>query len=200
MKFTGIKNIILDMGNVLLDYNPDIPLNAFCSCEESKRIIKKELFEGPEWIQGDLGLITNEERYNGVSRRVPNCYHCELKECVDKWDICMTPIEGAKEFCNYIKLKGYKIFILSNASSDFYNYFPKYFDIAFFDGIVVSSDLHIIKPDYGIYEYLLKTYSLDPKECLFIDDRADNINGAKRLGIQCFQFKNDFNSIKDILE
>ncbi len=54
-----MKNIILDMGNVLLEYNPDICLNHFLENSEDRAIIKKELFEGPEWIQGDLGYLTD---------------------------------------------------------------------------------------------------------------------------------------------
>ena len=48
-----IKNIVLDMGNVLLAYNPQVPLDLFCRTNEEKEIIFRELFGGPEWIQGD---------------------------------------------------------------------------------------------------------------------------------------------------
>jgi len=98
-----IKNIVLDMGNVLLDYNPDVCLNLFVREEEDRQLIKRELFEGPEWKQGDLGYITDEERFAGVSSRVPKRLHRELKQCVEKWDVCMLPIPGAKEFCEYGK-------------------------------------------------------------------------------------------------
>lgn len=53
-----IKNIIFDMGNVLLDYNPDVILDQVCDTQEEKQIIKKELFAGPEWAMGDRGDIT----------------------------------------------------------------------------------------------------------------------------------------------
>ena len=50
-----IKNIVLDMGNVLLDYNPEFVLTTFCSSPEEKDIIDRELFNGPEWKMGDKG-------------------------------------------------------------------------------------------------------------------------------------------------
>ena len=50
-----IQNIIFDMGNVLLEYNPQVSLDLFCRTEQEKDVIRRELFLGPEWVQGDLG-------------------------------------------------------------------------------------------------------------------------------------------------
>lgn len=190
-----IKNIILDMGNVLLDYNPQVPLEAFCSSDRERDIIRKELFEGPEWSQGDLGIIPDTGRYDLVKKRVPKEYWTGLKKCCDEWDICMNPLEGARSFCDTMKGKGYGLFVLSNASDKFYQYFPKFLPLDFFDGIVVSADHHILKPDRRIYEYLLEKYRLIPEECLFIDDRQDNVEGALSVGMQAYRFQNDFDGI-----
>lgn len=196
MKDGNIKNIILDMGNVLLDYNPRIILDKVFSSEEDKELIYRELFLGEEWKKGDLGEIKNGQRYNSVSKRVPQRLHSGLKECVEHWDICMLPVNGAKEFCMRAKEKGYKIYILSNACSKFYEYFPKQFDMSFFDGIIVSSDVHIVKPDIRIYKYLLDKYSLKAEECLFIDDRQDNVEGARLSGMYAILFENNYGQIE----
>ena len=82
-----IRNIILDMGNVLLDYNPEVILEKTLDNEEDRQIIRKELFGGPEWVQGDLGIIKNSERFDGVSQRVPSRLHPALRECEENWDI-----------------------------------------------------------------------------------------------------------------
>jgi len=193
-----IKNIVLDMGNVLLDFTPDISLQKFIDNVSDREIIRRELFQGSEWIQGDLGKITNSERFDSVSRRIPMRLHSALKQCVEHWDICMEPIPGAKEFCSYTKEKGYGIYILSNACNKFYEYFPKNFlPLEYFDGVVVSSDIHIIKPDPRIYDYLLQTYKLKAEECLFIDDRAENVEAAKQVGMQAEVFTGEFTYIKD---
>lgn len=191
-----IKNIILDMGNVLLSFDPEVCLNAFLSTEEDRAIIRKELFGGPEWIMGDYGTITNAERYEPVSKRVPERLHTQLKQCVDKWDMCMEPIPGAREFCSYIKEKGYGIYVLSNACNGFYNYFPRFREISYFDGVMVSSDVHMIKPEKRIYEHFLNTYHLKAEECLFIDDRTENVEGSQSVGINGFVFEGDFDAIK----
>ena len=145
-----IKNIVLDMGNVLLDFRPEFVLDAFCSSDEEKAVIRKELllFGGPEWKMGDRGDIKDNERYGLVKQRVPEKYHKALKDCADRWAICMDPIEGAHEFCETLKEKGYKVYVLSNASDLFYVYFPKFLPLDFFDGVFVSADYRMLKPDF----------------------------------------------------
>lgn len=194
-----IKNIIFDMGNVLLKYDPDFVLEKYCKSDESKKIIKKEFFGGPEWVQGDLGLITPEGRFENVRNRVPEKFHSELSDCSDNWEICLIPVEGAGEFLKEVKEKGYRLFILSNASLEFYHYFPEHYSLDFFDGVVVSADLHMIKPDKRIYEFILEKYALVPEECLFIDDVAENTEGAGRVGINAVQFKNNYDEIRKML-
>lgn len=191
-----IKNIIFDMGNVLLRYDPEVCLNRFVKREEDRALIRRELFEGPEWVQGDLGHITDEQRFDGVSRRVPQELHTELRQCVEQWHMCMEPVHGAKEFCAYAKEQGYRLYVLSNASSSFYQYFPRFAPFEYFDGLVVSCDIHIVKPDIRIYQYLLETYGLVPEECFFIDDMAANVEGAQKAGISGAVFGGDFEEIR----
>ncbi len=195
-----IKNIVFDMGNVLLDYDPQVSLDAFCSSDTEKEIIRRELFEGPEWVQGDLGLIKDADRFDLVKKRVPREYWDPLKNCCDRWDICMQPVEGALSFCERVKELGYRLFILSNASDAFYRYFPRAVPVEYFDGIVVSADVHVIKPDREIYEYLLGKYRLTAEECLFIDDRLENVEGARAAGMQAHRFKNDYDRILELFQ
>lgn len=191
-----IKNVILDMGNVLFDYNPQVALDSFCTSEKEKEVIMRELFCGKEWIQADQGLIKNSQLFDLVKVHVPKVYWDALLKCCGQWDVCMKPLQGAKEFCEYVKSRNYKIFVLSNASDKFYDYFERLLPLDFFDGVVVSSDIHINKPDRKSYEYLLNTYHLDASQCLFIDDRLENVNAAKEVGICGYQFKNDYEAIK----
>ena len=195
-----IRNIIFDMGNVLLDYNPDVCLERFVEREEDRLLIKKELFLGPEWVQGDLGYLTDEERFPGVSNRVPERLHKQLWQCVNEWDICMKPVKGAKAFCEEKKKQGYRLYVLSNASSSFYRYFPRLVDPAYFDGIVVSCDVHLIKPDIRIFRHLLDTYALKPEECFFIDDLEENVKGAQKAGIQGAVFHGDYEEIRQYFQ
>ena len=194
-----IKNVVLDMGNVLLDFNPEVSLSLFCSSEEEKNIIRKELFQAPEWLMADKGEIKDKDKFDLVKSRVPEKYHEALRKCVDEWDICMKPLDGAKEFCEQVKKSGYGIYILSNASDLFYSYFPRFMPLDFFTGVFVSSDYLMLKPDVEIFTTFLNKYGLKGEDCLFVDDREDNVGGAKQAGMNIFQFKGDYNQVIDRL-
>ena len=191
-----IKNIILDMGNVLLDYDPERILDTFCDIEEAREVITKELFEGPEWIMADEGKIHEEDKYVLVKERVPEQYHEALRKCAEGWPETMIPVDGARDFVELIKNKGYGVYVLSNAADNLRSYFfRRFLPENMFDGVVVSAEVKMVKPDKEIYDYILEKYNLIPEECLFIDDRADNIDAAKKIGINGHLFRNDYDIV-----
>lgn len=192
----NIKNIIFDMGNVLLDYDPEVCLDYFLDKEADRAIIRRGLFGGPEWEQGDLGYLTDLERFYKVRGRVPERLHGALKSCAVDWTMCMLPVPGMKEFCDRQKEEGRRLYVLSNASSSFYDYFPRFAEFSYFDGIVVSCDIHMIKPDEGIYKYILEKYRLLPKECFFLDDREENVEAARRAGMRAAVFDRDIEAVE----
>jgi putative hydrolase of the HAD superfamily len=191
-----IRNLIFDMGNVLLDYNPKVCLDLYLKHEDDKKLLMRELFQGPEWVEADRGSINNTEMFEFISKRVPVRLHGALKQCIDGWQICMKPLPGAEPFLRAAKNAGYGIYLLSNANSSIYEYFPKFLPFEFFDGYVISSDVHLLKPDPAIYRYLFERYRLKPEECLFIDDRADNVAEAVNTGMKGVVFSGNFNEIK----
>ena len=187
-----LKNIIMDMGNVLLTFEPEYALSRYCPNDECRDIIRRELFEGPAWDAGDMGDITNSERYDCVAPHVPEKYHKALKDVVERWDECMEPLPGAPEFIDTVRAWGLNVYVLSNACTCFREYFPHKFPYSLFSGIVVSSEEHMMKPDVRIYQLLLSRYGLDPAECVFIDDRQTNLDGAARAGIPGIRFEGDY--------
>ena len=100
------------MGNVLLNYDPRLPLEKFAETEADRAVILKELFEGPEWTEGDLGYITVEGKFERIKTRVPERLHGALKDCVRRWHETMEPVAGAQEFVKYVQEKGYQTYIL----------------------------------------------------------------------------------------
>ena len=112
----------------------------------------------------------------------------------------MNPLKGAREFCEYVKKSGFGIYVLSNASDLFYTYFPKFLPLDFFNGVFVSSDYLMLKPDEKIYRTFLEKYGLKADECLFIDDREENVIGARSVGMQTFRFMGDYEAVKGVLK
>ena len=105
-----VKNIVFDMGNVLVHYDPQLVLNRFCDTEEEKTVIYRELFRGEDWVKTDLGLITDEELFELVKKRVPEEMHGKLKECVEHWDVCLSPVDGAKAFLEKVRKPDARIY------------------------------------------------------------------------------------------
>ena len=91
-----IKNIILDMGNVLIEYDVNRPLDALCPNEESKKIIRRELFESEDWLEGDRGNITDAEMLAAAKARVPEKYHAALEECERHWPDFLNRIDAGE--------------------------------------------------------------------------------------------------------
>ena len=184
------------MGNVMMAYKPERALERFIEDEATRDVVMQELFKGAEWIQGDLGHMDNEAKYQAIHKRIDKRHHQGLRRCIDGWQETMQPSEEAQSFVDYVKAKGYNIYVLSNASDEFYTYFPRFSPLTHWDGIVVSSDIHLIKPDAESYRYLLEKYDLDPSECLFLDDMPANIEAARAVGFVGEVFTGDFEAIK----
>ena len=187
-----IKNYIFDFGNVLAEFNPEKLVAPYISDEETKKHISSIVFDRQYWDKLDLGTITNEEVKTLIKSRVPH----ELKEisCTtyDNWINNLTPVRGMQDLVKDIHKKGKKMYVLSSISKDFRERAKKVEWIAelfkFFDGMVFSGEINIVKPDAKIFEYVLETYKLDRKECLFIDDSEINIKGAEKVGIKGYLF------------
>ncbi len=194
-----IKNVILDMGNVLLSYEPE-SYAGILSSKKAAPFILKELYLGEDWPKQDLGLVGKEELYELVKPRVPEEYHEDLRKNVYGWSDLMRPIPGAADFLKEMKAEGYRLFVLSNAGVDFHEYFPRHYDVSLFDGLVVSCDLHITKPDRRIYESLLESYGLKAEECIFADDLPRNVAGAETLGIHGFLFRGDYRELLEEID
>ena len=194
-----IKNIVFDMGKVLLQYDPHAVCRQYCQSPEEEAVVFRELFEGPEWVLMDKGEMTPDESLEQIKQRVPEKFHKALTECLQNWTICMIPVPGAKDFVKEVRNAGYDLYVLSNAAPAFYDYFPKEYPLEIFDDVVVSCDVHKVKPDPAIYLHLLRTNELRSQECLFIDDSPANVETAKDLGMKAMVFDGDWRKIREEL-
>lgn len=194
-----IKNIVFDMGNVLLDFQPERVLDRFCSTEAEKDCIRRELFQAPEWLMADRGVIRDCDRYGLIEHRVPEAYRPALRDCCERWAFCMDPLPHAQQFVQDCKAAGYRVYILSNASDLFFTYFNNFSPLSDFDGAVISCQELLLKPEAEIYQRLFERYHLKPEECFFIDDRAENIHGGELLGMKGHVFRNDYDELRKLL-
>ncbi len=187
-----MKNIIFDIGNVLLEFKPfDFLLKHYD--EKVMEDLMVIIFSSDEWIEMDLGTMSVQEVKSRFIDRNPQ-YENEIHYVLDHWSEMLVPIQNNIKFVKILKERGYNLYLLSNFPlKAFEEVFNKYDFFKYFDGQVISAYEHVIKPDEKIYNILLEKYNLNPSECLFIDDMEANILTAKELGIKtiCLSYRVD---------
>lgn len=178
-----IKNIIFDLGNVLLDFSPKDYLKKKID-ENNIEPVYEAVFKSEEWPMLDRGTITeNEAKDNIISRN--KMYEDDIVKTFENWYELLVPITINVNIMKALKEKGYKIYYLSNFHSAAFEYVTgKYEFFKTFDGGVVSFKEKKLKPEKEIYEILVNRYNLKPEESIFIDDVLENVEGASKVGIQ----------------
>ena len=194
-----IRNLIFDVGSVLIGYRwKEMLTNDFGIEDSHAEEIGHRMFEDPIWEDFDRGSVDTDELID---------HYCGLYQ-EDSATIMRMILEGERMMVRRdtlwkrieeLKESGFKIFILSNYSEFL---FKKHTEpIPFMDkldGMVVSYEVHMLKPEPGIYEHILKKYSLVPEECLFFDDRQENIDAAIKMGIQSVQVTSEETLVKEL--
>ena len=179
-----IRNIILDMGNVLIHWCPERFVERYGLSEEDRALVLQEVFTSVEWIQLDRGIISFEEGIGTMCRRLPERLHTAARELtLDWWRDCLFPVEGMGELVRELKGLGYGIYLLSNAKADLPLYFDRIPGSECFDGRIVSADWKLLKPQPEIYELLLRQFGLKAEECFFADDLFINVEAALLVGM-----------------
>lgn len=187
-----IRNIVFDMGQVLIRWRPEEILEHFDLTGEEKTMLLQELFWSPEWTQQDRGILTEGEMIERVSARLPESLHAAVEEVIKAWHVWhLTPMPGMAELVRRLKAQGYGIYLLSNASTALRGYFPRIPGSECFDGLMVSAEEKLLKPQHEIYERLYERFGLVPEQCVFIDDSPANIEGAMLTGMQGIVFWGD---------
>lgn len=183
------KNIIFDLGNVLLSFDLKEYLKSKIS-EDKLEDVYKAIFQSEEWIMLDRGTINERDAINNIIER-NTTYRDDINLAFKDWYDILRPIEETVELLKNLKENGYNIYYLSNFHEIAFREVTiknKFFEL--FDGGVVSYAEKLIKPEEEIYKLILKRYNLKPEETIFIDDTKVNVDGASKLGIEAIFLKN----------
>lgn len=194
-----IKNIVFDLGNVLVDFDP---LRFVCektADEKQQKLLMSEIFGSVDWLRFDKGTMTKQELLSSVKTRLPEELHAIAEELFATWYNGLHPLPQMKDLPLQLKEKGFGVYLLSNAPQDYYLYEEKVPNHNSFDGIFISSDWKLSKPEHEIFQTFYSHFRLNPAECYFIDDMAANILAAEETGMSGFHFKKNFSSLKEEL-
>lgn len=183
-----MKNIVFDFGGVLVDWNPHHLYDKYFGSREKA-----------EWFLNNICLYSWNLQMDGGKPFAEGvaelqAEHPEWSEAIaiyhTRWIEMMNgEIEGMASVIRRLKMAGYGVYGLTNWSAETFpmvrDTYPVFQEL---DGIVVSGEEHLLKPDAAIYKCLLERYALQAEESLFVDDNADNVVGARNVGMKAIQF------------
>jgi len=192
----SIKNIIFDLGNVIINIDPNLTLQKFRELGVENFSEKYTLMrQNDVFDRLDTGKITISEFRQAV-RDFSNLNLTD--ELIDEaWCAMLLDFpEKNVELLRKLRIEGYKLFLLSNTNELHIDHYRKYMKQLFgrdllnelFDRTFYSHEIGFRKPNRDAYEYVLKTENLDPAETLFIDDLEHNVIGARKTGINSYHY------------
>ncbi len=181
-----IKNIIFDLGNVLISFRPSDFFDKKNYPANIKSTILSDIFGSREWLMLDNGDINTAQAIDAIAAKSS----LKKEEIVHIFNLrteIMFPLEQNVRLLPELKKQGLRLFYLSNFPLDIFDEVKNgYYFFKYFDGGIISADVKCSKPDRRIYELLMNQYSLDPNESLYIDDMEANVTGAENAGMKGF--------------
>lgn len=185
------KNILLDFGGVVVDFNPrNFLMDRFMN-KHAEEITYDLTFGSQEWQDLDRGIITREEANRLM---MENAAHVnrefEVRTVIEEWASMLRTKKTTVRVMKELKSAGYRLFYLTNIPADVMDDLRQRDWFALFDGGIASCDVHLCKPEPEIYTTLMRQYRLAYDESIFVDDSKTNAQAAYNLGITGILYKN----------
>lgn len=199
MQSNRIKNVVFDVGNVLVRWNPmEIVRLTFGDSDEVEELATS-IFQNKLWLslnKGEMSERTAIEQFQN---------HFNFNEEVAEqlfYYVKNTQILlfGTSQLLNNVKTAGYKVYALTDNVTEIVDYLKEKYDFwHLFDGTIVSAEVGCLKPHSEIFSHLLNQYEIQAFESVFIDDVIQNIEGAQQLGFSTVHFKNSLQCEKELM-
>jgi putative hydrolase of the HAD superfamily len=181
-----IRNIVFDLGNVLISFKPSEYLEKSQFPHEIRNIILTDIFGSNEWLSLDNGDISTEEAIYSISKK-STLKKALIARIFNTRTEIFHPIGNNIKILPELKKRGFKLYYISNFPADIYddvkNAYP-FFE--FFDGGIISAEIKMSKPDIRIFNVFLEKFNLKPEECLYLDDIDKNVKSAVTAGMTGF--------------
>jgi len=183
-----IKNVIFDIGNVLMNFRWKPFIHSLFEDEETIKRVEAAIWHTGLWNELDRNIVPEEEIFHRMRNHDASCKN-EVILALQRVGACYSKTEYAIPWIKALKAAGYNVYFLSNYSSFSMRNCPECLDfIPYMDGGVFSCDCKHVKPDPYIYGELCKRYHLEASECVFLDDKAENVEAAISFGMSGIVF------------
>lgn len=187
-----IKNVIFDIGDVLVNFRWRSLMQELGISKKIQDRFADTVFASRWWHELDHGTMEEEEAAKRLKKDNEG-YESAFEQVWDNRDKLVDAYPYAVPWIDSLRERGYRVYLLSNYPKDIFTLHASNGSFPFLDhvdGKIVSGFVKMIKPDADIYECLLHTYGLKAEESVFLDDRQENVEGARRVGIHGIRFEN----------
>jgi len=194
------STVVFDLGNVLVEWNP--------------RRLYEQLIPDPDTLEQFFSTVVTNDWIRAqdagrsfadgiavLSAEFPH-YDAEIRAFWERWEEMVPgPIHGTVDILSDLKRRGTPLYALTNWSAETFPIArPRFPFFDWFDGIVVSGEVRLVKPDARIYRHLLDQFGLQAADCVFIDDSPANVAGAEAVGITGLHFTSPEKLRRDLAE
>lgn len=186
-----IRNVIFDMAGVLIESSFESACRLHVQDEADRALVRRELFSSVEWIQMDRGLLGHDEVAEAACARLPERLHASVRAIMAGWHKKAVWMPGMDPLVRRVKTAGYGVYLLSNTAKSFHGFDAQMPAYACFDGMFISADCQLLKPDPAIFHAFCTQFARAPGECVFIDDSNANVEAAIYVGMRGIVFRGD---------
>jgi len=183
-----IDSVIFDLGGVVFRWNPDSIISNFSSDEGVRSLVKREVFQHPDWLDMDKGVLQENEAIQRFHQRTELSLS-QVSALMRAAKESLQPIPETVELLEELAARDIPLYCLSNmpaATSDYLRARHAFWRV--FRGCVISGEINLVKPDPAIFAHIVERFSLEPERSIFIDDIRPNIESAARLGFKTVLF------------
>lgn len=186
-----IRNIIFDVGKVLVDYDPSAYLKAYDFTPEEESAIYRVIFAAPVWDDLDRGVKPVSQIREECAAQVIPEYRDDLRHAFDQYSPSLTKLDYAIPWIEELKGRGFHVYYLSNYSDWMVEKSRPALDfLPYTDGGLFSYEVKQIKPEAEIFYSLIARFpAIVPEESVFLDDKEPNVRTAVRLGFRGIVFR-----------
>lgn len=183
-----IRNIIFDIGNVVINWEPVSVVKDFFPGRNDTILLSAQLFSSKHWIDLNEGKISQETLLSLYENDL-NIDKATLSQLMGKLEESLVLIDKMESLLFDLSAKGYNLFALTNNTLQLMRFLKERYSFwSLFKETVVSAEIGMRKPEPAIFKYLLEKHILNPKETVFIDDHKPNTKIAEELGMNSINF------------
>ncbi|MBE6886763.1 MAG: HAD family phosphatase [Ruminococcaceae bacterium] len=185
-----IKNVVLDIGNVMVTYYPDYYLSQWFDRKGELEYFNHICFKGPEWKAGDLGKMSRSESIQAICDKYPadaEMIHTVMDHC----DEMLRPSLKNTALLRKLREGGINVYYLSNTNPSAFEHMSTNLEFYQYmiDGIASFRE-GLLKPDRRIFELFLERFGKNAEECVFVDDTPQNVEAAREVGFSTVLLRN----------